>query len=716
MQVRTLPVCSKLADSAEVTTLGIAAKLPRDLRLSLHQVETFRALNDPNVDVVFNTAMTGDGKSLSAYLSVLTNIQYHAFGMYPTNELLRDQGRQFDGYLNFFGLTPAQIPVLSLWSAELTRLQEQNDFRSRGDFLRERFANHSVILTNPDIFNLVMNYSYARGSRMFNDQELPYSLYTNFDYFVFDEFHIFAIPQIVAALTAMLYVASESKCKFLFSSATMSDALVQMVKRSGLRYREIKGDYRVEPASDWRQVLYPATLNIHKLEKDANAEVWVREHLTDIVAFWKACDRNAKGAIIVNSVVTARRIARLLGEELKPYGISVGENTGLTDDQQRHESLQKSIVVGTSTIDVGVDFNINFLVFESTNGGTFLQRLGRLGRVKRNELAFPKYEAHALISPKTPWIYDRLIQALSERGVNDGGEVERATTLRDAVNQAFPDENDFVEYSKRWGILQAAHVVNVLEHYRKQGAYASLAQVLSEHYRALFDVKDFDKAKKRYWAVKEHEEHGRIILDEVLGFRGSSPFQVACWDATIEPDTFLSYDLFPLVQNAAFDVANKKEYTRAVAKRFADASQQRESLDAIKYTLGGESESPLIVRIKQFNAERETLVLKSDKEFALYSDQVVVLNGFSIAEPRTQAVSEVNAILKRQSVVCYITRMDRGELRRRLHLPAYFPLYLARDQHRNRDYTVAFGKTALLLDSVMLRHRNKNVEDEPIII
>ncbi len=46
-------------------------KIPDGWSLSWHQVETFKALQHPNIDVVFNTAMTGDGKSLAAYLEVL---------------------------------------------------------------------------------------------------------------------------------------------------------------------------------------------------------------------------------------------------------------------------------------------------------------------------------------------------------------------------------------------------------------------------------------------------------------------------------------------------------------------------------------------------------------------------------------------------------------------------------------------------------------------
>ena len=58
MQITTLPVFSKLADESLMrATFGDRA-LP--VRLSQHQIETYRALIDTNVDVVINTAMTGD--------------------------------------------------------------------------------------------------------------------------------------------------------------------------------------------------------------------------------------------------------------------------------------------------------------------------------------------------------------------------------------------------------------------------------------------------------------------------------------------------------------------------------------------------------------------------------------------------------------------------------------------------------------------------------
>src|SRR6266702_713923 len=60
------------------------------MRLLKHQVETWEAFRDPDLDVIFNIAMTGDGKSLGAYLPSFQE-EKHVIAMYPTNELVRDQ-------------------------------------------------------------------------------------------------------------------------------------------------------------------------------------------------------------------------------------------------------------------------------------------------------------------------------------------------------------------------------------------------------------------------------------------------------------------------------------------------------------------------------------------------------------------------------------------------------------------------------------------------
>src|SRR5690348_13200027 len=104
MQIKLLPVYSKLAKPDSIPD-ELTSALPQGTQLSQHQVETYKELINRNAEVVINTAMTGDGKSLAAYLPTLTGPRHHAFAMYPTIELSRDQQRQFENYTSYFGRT-----------------------------------------------------------------------------------------------------------------------------------------------------------------------------------------------------------------------------------------------------------------------------------------------------------------------------------------------------------------------------------------------------------------------------------------------------------------------------------------------------------------------------------------------------------------------------------------------------------------------------------
>jgi len=55
------------------------------------------------------------------------------------------------------------------------------------------------------------------------------------------------------------------------------------------------------------------------------------------------------------------------------------------------------LVVGTSAVDVGVDFRIHLLIFEAGDSAIFVQRLGRLGR----HSGFSTYKAFVLLSGRT---------------------------------------------------------------------------------------------------------------------------------------------------------------------------------------------------------------------------------------------------------------------------------------------------------------------------
>lgn len=716
MKIKTLPVYSKLADESEVRALGLWEKLPQNpdgsrWQLSQHQVETYKALTQGDADVIFNTAMTGDGKSLAAYLPVLENKNYHTFGMYPTNELARDQERQFENYARQF---KTQILYDALWGAKLGEFAKSAKYANRGQALKEKFSNNSVILTNPDIFHLVMNYRYDR-LLIFTEQELPYTLDVQFDAFVFDEFHIFSMPQIISAITAMLYMkeTGESKHKFLFSSATPDPILLGMVNRSGLTTKVVEGNYINTGQPGYRPVLHPINLEIHSLGEQQSAEDWVSDHISQLVTFWREQSPRPKGAIIVNSVVAARRIFNLLREQLeKPHQITVGEITGLTMFDQRQDArLNKDIVVGTSTIDVGVDFSINLLIFESVNAGTFIQRFGRLGRYRMDGSTFQRYEAHALLSGKMPGLEARLSENLQKVGLQEGEPVQRSL-LNSAVLESFRPENDFYQYARRWGALQVAHVAEKLKNTK---VFEKELENFKQRAINTLELKNFGRSIGYYWALAKSKEN-QPVLDEVLAFRGSSPFLVAVWDKSVTPNAFLSYDLFSLLQNADYTPIFLDEYEDAM-RQYCNTDEKRQiAKRSLENVMVGAGDKPLILKITSFKKERDYLKLRIGWRLSQWTGCVVVASGLVVDEPSSSHLKDVNKVLMKQKVVTYVcdSKYQPLDLRRMLHLPAHFPLFICLDQS-GKPYTVAFGKHALMLESQILQKRNRNVEDEPIV-
>lgn len=725
MRFRLLPVYSKLADPNDIAEHApeLDAKLRElsfKISLSQHQIETYLALTNPDVDVVINTAMTGDGKSLAAYLPTLVHGERSAFGMYPTNELARDQERQFTKYQEQFDRS---FQFEAIWGAKLSEyVAKYPEFVRRAEALNSRLTTNQVILTNPDIFHLMLNYKYESG--VFSNVELPYTLAMCYHDFIFDEFHIFDTPQMVSAITAMLCLCAtanlnrEDRPRFLFSSATPQAVFNDLLNGSGLRVKQIAGMYRTDPAADYRQVLHAADLHVHKLGERQNVEHWIEEHLDVLRTHWAdEIQPRPRGVIIVNSVVEARRIARLLHDKLPM--LKIGENTGLTDDERRREAMSRAdLIVGTSTIDVGVDFNISLLIFEAPDAGTFLQRLGRLARYRPNE-AFAHYEAHALFSGRTPWLYDKFIEALAQRNVRDGSEVDRPTVLRDAVSAAFPNATDFRRYIKRWGALQAAHVLVTLEDRTHGGSYDQIATKLRGQYAQALGLKNINSAIAQYRRLRpaKNEEGStacKAILDEVLAFRGTSPFQVGVWDDTVDPAAFMSYDAFVIAQSADFCLADAESYSLALAARYPNPNDQQALLVRWSYVLKRDDD-PLVLYVEAFRAEREGLVLQIDRFDPHQLSQVQLLKGLSIKQPRREEIRLLNAILRKQPVIGYITKRTVAELRRMLRLPAFFPLYQLEDSHERR-YTLALGQTALLLEAQALWLAKKDEENSPIIL
>lgn len=666
LSLRILPVYSAYHFHAQIGSV----------RLLHHQVETWDALRDPAIDAVFNVAMTGDGKSLAAYLPAFQE-SLHVIAMYPTNELALDQFSALDHYKRTLGLRLPRYDTMS--SARISQLMREHDTQKRLEEVRKLLERNGILLTNPDLLHLMLSHQYGWDHQR---KELAVTAGSSFDYFLFDEFHVFGVPQVISVMNMLGYLLANyhekpaERKKFVFLSATPSNLLMEMLDRGGVRYKIIRGNYASLARQQYRCILQPCTLHFHEISQNASTEVWVKEHVEDIRRFFQENKQSgAKAAILVYSVATARRLVDLLRRYFDPYGIKVGENTGLASREERQESYHKDILVGTSTVDIGVDFHINYLIFEATSAGSFLQRFGRLGRHE----GFARYEAHALL-PR--FVVERLAKKYDA-----GQEIEREQ-FNEGIREAFPDEQEFAHYTQRWGVVQAAQVLAELKSQEKRDATAALAQAVQDQYERFYGRADkpvMPKALKKYWALKT-PGHAPEIIAELSSFRGQSPLSCAIWDTD---GTLKTYDLFFPLANANIEFLSQETFLQKVRELNADEREFRNK--------------HFYLRVWEYVEERQSLVLGlrhnlSQNGHILH--QATVLDDIFVREPRTPWLDQINRNLKRLRLLCLLSPLSREEIRGQCRLSGIFPIYRLRDG-LGQEYSIAFGEEALLLDSLL---------------
>lgn len=698
-------------------------KLPDGWSLSWHQAATLEAIRDPNIDVIFNSAMTGDGKSLAAYLETLQG-NISAVGLYPTNELARDQETQIKGYIEQF--QPPNEPRVVRLSGQDLEIYAAQEGLKKAAAIASRSGQSEILLTNPDIFHYLHRGAYL------NPKDSPDKLWggidKDFDLFIFDEFHVFAAPQIASVINTMLLIRhTNRRKKFLFLSATPNEQLIERLQLAGFRCREInplqENKYQFPDTQQqcqdlqlqgWRQVSREIILEFVPLSPTSKAsETWLKENSDRILAHFQQYP-GSKGAIILNSIAAVKRLTPFFRELLQPHGLVVGENTGLSGKEEKERSLQADLVLGTSTIDVGVDFKINFLIFESADAGNFIQRLGRLGRHDDYErhgqkVTFEKFTAYAL----TPnFLVERLFLGESPPLESDG--IYDRPFFHAQISEKYRQINDFRGYYSRWGAVQSVSLCWKLGHPTIKQQYAGSQEAFRTGCQLVFKTslgKVAGEVKK--WGNEWQQlsgKKGNLIVEDASSFRGSSPLQCGIYDLTEanEADRFKTYDLPGILSNLEIEVMTKEGFMRSLLQT-AERTEHPIAKGRFDYCLA-------FMKLRSYREERLNWKFTYSGNLDAIADawKVQVLAGIEVWQPENYWIGEINKQLKNQGLVSYVLRRPVAEVRSRLRLPMHFAIYPISDRYSFHDatapYSIAFGQSALLVDTLTYWLKSKGGE------
>ncbi|MBC5794671.1 type I-D CRISPR-associated helicase Cas3' [Sphaerospermopsis sp. LEGE 00249] len=697
MKISLLPLYSKLNRGVGACALGclqtckVKQQAPNfgegnNCPLSSHQAETYHAIINSDAEIIFNTSATGDGKSLAAYLASLLNSDFQVISLYPTIELVADQKRQIINYYQKFNL--AEIDEIeSLYGAKLAELVEQGEKTNKFKELLRIIKHKSVILTNPDIFHLATHSRYQNPA--YSRAELAITLGRNPDLYIADEFHIFGSHQEAAILNSLLLIRhnrpKKRPLRVLFTSATPKDNFVKLLKTADFKVTSIKGEYESKPTAGYRQICQPIDLEFVQLDRESDAFNWlIQEH--EQIRNILHQEGKGRGGIILNSVALVSRTVRELNKLMSP-DVKVLEISGRIDKQERekiHNDLENSeqpvLIVGTSAVDVGVDFRIHLLIFEASDSATFIQRLGRLGR----HSGFNHYQSFVLLSGRTPWIKSRLEEKLTN------SEYDR-DQFQEIITEVFNAPTVFTEYPKYWGALQAQGMLFSMGS-KKAGVIEQLKDKISEDLRLVYG-EQLDKKRGHWFALgKDEKGVGKAVQQELLRFRGGSDLQAAVWDE----GRFYTYDLLRLLAYAEVEIIEREEFLKAAVN--ADHS----------HTEFPEKYIQVYLKVQKWSDQRYNIELECDRS----SDEIqqcilTFVDKLSIVgHPQT----EVNRCLKRQKLLGFLVPVNRTpnnshwQISQTLYLSPTFGLYRLKDSD-GQFYGCAFHQDALLLEAVKWKIR-----------
>jgi CRISPR-associated endonuclease/helicase Cas3 len=656
--------------------------------LSSHQAETYNAIINSNAEIIFNTSATGDGKSLAAYLANLLNADFQVISLYPTIELVADQTRQIVDYYEKFNLSEID-DVESLYGAKLAELVERGEKSNKFKELLKILKHKYVILTNPDIFHLVTHSRYINPA--YSRSELAITLGRNPDLYIADEFHIFGSHQEAAILNSLLIIRhnrpQKRPMRVLFTSATPNKEFIKLLQTAGFKVTLIAGKYENQPTDGYRQICQPISLEFVQLDRDSDSCSWLIQQAEEIRNILNK-EGKGRGGIILNSVALVSRTVREL--QILMLDVKVREISGRIDKLERekiHDELKNSqqsvLIVGTSAVDVGVDFRIHLLIFEASDSATFIQRLGRLGR----HPGFNQYQAFVLLSGRTPWIKSRLEAELtnSEYGRDH---------FREIMETVFNAPRVFADYSKYWGALQAQGMLFNMtnNNEKKQIVVEKLKDRISEDLRLVYG-EQLDKKRGHWFALGNDQTRvGKAVQQELLRFRGGSDLQAAVWDE----GRFYTYDLLRLLAYAEVEIIDREEFLQAAVNAGHPHTEFPE-----KYI-------QVYLKIQKWSDKRFSIELESDRSSdELKQCTLTLVDKLNITgHPQT----EVSRCLKRQKLLAFLVPVNRTpnnshwEISRTLYLSPTFGLYRLKDSD-GQFYTCAFNQDAFLLEAIKWKIR-----------
>jgi len=688
-------------------------KFLRDFNPYLHQIQTLEAFENimENKDsmALFNYTSTGGGKTLASFAPSLL-YEIPAIGIYSTNELIADQKYALSEFID------KKTELHKIDGKTLSELK--NDFPQFNyniELLSGMFGQWSdIVLTNPDILYQIM-FGIYQTPKNYSAEQVFRTIIKKYPLIVFDEFHLYNIKQIsnVAWMIGLLEkLAPEEPKMFIFSSATPNKYFLEKLDNIGLKYREVPDENESyhEPV-DEKIIMEKVDLTLIP----ANLRRWkameaIEDNLNIIDEYLEKFPK-AKGVFILDSVGDACQLADKLRNR---YETVTGEVHGFMSKLGRREGLAKKITVGTTTIEVGIDFkgprHKNFMVFEAKTPSQFLQRLGRLGRGGRNEEEIRLPNKAVVIVPT--YVYNYIKEEIGDDITLTRDELE------ELINSIYFKREDFRSYLNKFAPIEAFYSRNWIISQNANDTARKEKKITKNLLLDLYSCGSLKQLTERYKEMRQKK-----ILKGLLGFRGGNVFKkefspeeqvdftAAIFDSRKENEKFpfTFYNILWVIRKTNFKLLKKNEFKQKLERVSVEYPEFSEKY----YNQLNKKDPEYYIEVNDFREENRrfsfSLPINRPREEIFETDDLKLV----IEKGETPfCLKEINRNLSKKRIVAYIKEDDPYSLANRKNLPHLFPVYDLKFREldgrvMNKIASVTFDVNAFLLESLDKEDKEK---------
>jgi CRISPR-associated helicase Cas3 len=492
--------------------------------------------------IVAVTAGTGAGKTLSALLPPLMRGE-SVLAAYPTNALLRDQAVAIQRIATGCGKRAtvldsdsdatdggvADVEVVPIDGPGLESARQRRGFRWKGealDLLLTVSSKPKVVVTNPDVLYLLAAMRYRESA----SAVARLSAYSTL---VVDEFHLYTgvelarLLYLIQLLSRFAASVPGGLSRLVLLTATPSPEVMRLLRQVFGPIEVVAQDVQLElPPAGSRPVMDEVEFSVGTSHAPASSDAG--DDIVDRVSGALLAEmqrlrasraslsdeRAVPAMVLLNSVVETRRLeARLLDTGWTEA--EIGSVRGLMAQTNR-EWRGKTVVIATSAVEVGVDFDCRLLFFEATDLASFVQRLGRAGR-------HAPARAFLIGSSRS-----RASRALADELSRRGARVSRADLL-DLAARVFPTSSAWADFAASWegtfcGVSVTERILDSVA--RDFGAPQNARERVCE---SLLQIERgyFDGWQQRRSAAGENGDdvvrlHGKVRRDVDRGARGKS--------------------------------------------------------------------------------------------------------------------------------------------------------------------------------------------------